>query len=382
MDYEKIQAILNEVKPIVEENKKCRIEKWKNGDFFNIFSILKMETDEVKTHSAFLAELLNPKGSHGQGNIFIDEFVKNILHINNLDTKNADVTVEYSIGQIAKDYKQGGRIDILIRFHKPDFLILIENKIDAGDQPYQLFRYNSFAIETKKPYKLLYLTKDGHTPSELSIGEKCKKQYWDCISYSRNIKKWLTDCLVLIKSSAVAEMIKQYVSLINKITNQDMGSNMEEQLTTLMLNNLDETLIIMDNKAAFDYYIYDEFKDQMNKLAKECKCELKWEGEIWDSGTDQFIYFVPFSFPNTKIGFGKENGHEVFFYIENNKNENAQKLNCFSEDADKNYPYGWEWFKYNEWNSETIKAIHNGELKNYMKKCIEEILNDSNFPKN
>ena len=64
MDYEKIQAILNEVKPIVEENKKCRIEKWKNGDFFNIFSILKMETDEVKTHSAFLAELLNPKGSH------------------------------------------------------------------------------------------------------------------------------------------------------------------------------------------------------------------------------------------------------------------------------------------------------------------------------
>ena len=382
MDYEKIQAILNEVKPIVEKNKKCRIEKWKNGDFFNIFSILKMETDEVKTHSAFLAELLNPKGSHGQGNIFIDEFVKNILHINNLDTKNAEVTVEYSIGQIAKDYKQGGRIDILIRFHKPDFLILIENKIDAGDQPYQLFRYNSFAIETKKPYKLLYLTKDGHTPSLVSIGGKCKKQYWDCISYSRNIKNWLTDCLVLIKSSAVAEMVKQYVSLINKITNQDMESNMEEQLTTLMLNNLDETLIIMDNKAAFDDYIYDEFKDQMNKLAKECKCELKWEGEIWYSGTDQFIYFVPFSFPNTKIGFGKENGHEVFFYIENNKNENAQKLNCFSEDALKNYPYGWEWFKYKEWNSETIKAIHNGKLKNYMKKCIEEILNDSNFPKN
>lgn len=382
MDYKKIQAILNEVKPIVEKNKKYRIEKLKNGDFFNIFSILNIETDEVKTHSAFLAELLNPKGSHGQGNIFIDKFVKNILNVNNLDTKNAEVTVEYSIGQITEDYKQGGRIDILIKFHKPDFLILIENKIDAGDQPYQLFRYNSFAIKTKKPYKLLYLTKDGHTPSLVSIGGKCKKQYWDCISYSRNIKNWLTDCLVLIKSSAVAEMVKQYVSLINKITNQDMESNMEEQLTTLMLNNLDETLIIMDNKAAFDAYIYDEFKDQMNKLAKECKCELKWEGEIWDSGTDQFIYFVPFSFPNTKIGFGKENGHEVFFYIENNKNENAQKLNCFSEDALKNYPYGWEWFKYKEWNSETIKAIHNGELKNYMKKCIEEILNDSNFPKN
>ncbi|MBO5606876.1 MAG: PD-(D/E)XK nuclease family protein [Treponema sp.] len=29
-------------------------------------------------------------------------------------------------------------------------MIPIENKIDSGDQPYQLFRYNSFAIETKK----------------------------------------------------------------------------------------------------------------------------------------------------------------------------------------------------------------------------------------
>ena len=60
-------------------------------------------------------------------------------------------------------------------------------------------------------------------------------------------------------------MIKQYVSLINKITNQDMESHMEEQLTTLMLNNLDETLIIMDNKAAFDDYIYDDFNENISE---------------------------------------------------------------------------------------------------------------------
>lgn len=382
MGLQKIQSLLNATKPIIEENKKLRLEKRKNGDFFNIFSILKMETDEVKTHSAFLAELLNPRGTHGQGNIFINEFVKSILHINDLDTENAEVNVEYSIGPVSKDYKQGGRIDILIRFRKPDFLILIENKIDAGDQPYQLFRYNSFATNSKKPYKLLYLTKDGHKPSDLSIGTEDGKQYWDSLSYSRNIKKWLSDCVVLIKSSAVSEMIKQYIGLINKITNQDMESTMKEQLTNLMLNNLEETLAIMDNKTAFDDYIYDEFKGQMYELAKECKCELKWEGEIWNPGTYQFIYFVPNEYPNTRIYFGKENGQEVFFSIENNKNKTAEKLNCFSEDSDKYYPYGWEWFKYREWNSETIKAIHSGELKSYMQKCIEDILIDSNFPKN
>ena len=41
------------------------------GENFNIFKILKMETKEVKTHSAFLAELLNPKGSNGQIDVLI-----------------------------------------------------------------------------------------------------------------------------------------------------------------------------------------------------------------------------------------------------------------------------------------------------------------------
>ena len=110
MDYEKIQAILNEVKPIVEENKKCRIEKWKNGDFFNIFSILKMETDEVKTHSAFLAELLNPKGSHGQGNIFIDEFVKYKEQLDSINKSYLDEVVNALVSAHADMVTANGRV--------------------------------------------------------------------------------------------------------------------------------------------------------------------------------------------------------------------------------------------------------------------------------
>ena len=35
------------------------------GENFNIFSVLKMDSKEVRMHSAFIGELLNPKGSHG-----------------------------------------------------------------------------------------------------------------------------------------------------------------------------------------------------------------------------------------------------------------------------------------------------------------------------
>lgn len=45
------------------------------GEEFNIFRILKLESSEVRMHSAFLAELLNPKGSHGQKDTFLKLFI-------------------------------------------------------------------------------------------------------------------------------------------------------------------------------------------------------------------------------------------------------------------------------------------------------------------
>lgn len=44
------------------------------GEHFNLFSVLKIESRENNTHSAFLAELLDPKGCHLQGSIFLKLF--------------------------------------------------------------------------------------------------------------------------------------------------------------------------------------------------------------------------------------------------------------------------------------------------------------------
>lgn len=47
-----------------------------NGENFNIFSILGLESNENRKHSNFIAALLNPKSTHGQSNIFLDLFIK------------------------------------------------------------------------------------------------------------------------------------------------------------------------------------------------------------------------------------------------------------------------------------------------------------------
>ena len=388
MDEIKVESFLAGVKPIVEENERRRKEKEKKGDFFNIFSILKAETDEVKTHSAFLAELLKPNGTHGQGALFLDNFLKMIVSDEDLITENAKVNIESSIGPISEDYKSGGRLDILIQLPKSNYIILIENKIDAGDQPYQLLRYNKYAKETKCKYKLLYLTKDGHDPSETSTGKIEDEPFWECISYSQDIKNWLKFCLENIaNASPVVETIRQYIGLIDKITNQTMEIEMSEKLTKLMIDNLEETLAVLDNKENFENEIYEDFEkqmkdlaDEMNKLAGEKKYEFKPDGNIFRWSGEQNLYFILKDYPNLKICFGRAKGN-ILFYSVRKDGKNQKQLTCFSEPPEELYPYGWDHLKYNEWNSETIRAIHNGELKAYMKKCITDIINDPNFPK-
>ena len=134
-----LENLLNQIGAILKGYKRIIAN---SSDNYNIFKILNLQTDEVNLHSLFLAELMNPKGSHNKGNIFLKEFLISIStelkDIIDLDTIN--VTVEKFIGPISKDKTTGGRIDILIE-DKNGNCIIIENKIYAGDQEKQLLRY-------------------------------------------------------------------------------------------------------------------------------------------------------------------------------------------------------------------------------------------------
>ena len=114
------------------------------GENFNVFSVMSMESDERFTHSAIIGELLNPKGSHSQGSVFLKLFVEEISslkEIENFDFENAKVIIEEHIGLIDEKYSKGGFIDIVLKDNNN--VIVIENKIYAGYQKNQLVRYLS-----------------------------------------------------------------------------------------------------------------------------------------------------------------------------------------------------------------------------------------------
>ena len=120
-----------------------------SGENFNVFRILGLESSEVRMHSAFLGELLNPAGSHGLGATFLGLFLETMNQklshetegFPKFNTAAARLTVEHDIGRVAADYQTGGRIDIYLE--SDGEYIFIENKIYAGDQQNQLGRYQA-----------------------------------------------------------------------------------------------------------------------------------------------------------------------------------------------------------------------------------------------
>lgn len=235
---EKIENLLLSTGRIMAHQEEIKHLK---GEGFNVFSILGMESKENETHSAFLGELINPRGSHLCGTVFLERFLELVNHDAEFDIATASLILEKHIGTRDDELKTGGRIDIYL-IDKMGNTISIENKIYAGDQFAQIERYVNHNKERNTVY---YLTLYGKKATNYSSGEFEDGQHYHCISYQSTIVQWLKTCL---KESAeqpiLRESIRQYEILIKKLTNQLADSKMEQEVIDLIGNNYREAKII------------------------------------------------------------------------------------------------------------------------------------------
>ena len=246
---EQFKKLLQDVNIILQKEKVKKEESRKRGERFNMFEMLGVAHYEV-THSKIIAGFLNPHGSHGQGCLFLQLFLKTISDETGLDFSQIKVHTEYSIGE-------NGRIDILIE-DGSNHGIIIENKIYAVDQPEQLIRYNAFAqTEVKyENYTIYYLTLDGSEASN----DSAKGVTYECVSYSEHIVNWLQRC---INESATMPLIRetlvQYLNHIKQLTNQDMDSMNTEELMKIMVAHPECVAAICNAQESYKQYVYCTF---------------------------------------------------------------------------------------------------------------------------
>lgn len=217
-----------------------------NGELFNLYSLLGIEHRENETHSVLLADLLSPKGSHGQKDKFLQLFFET-LGVKVENTEFAKVSREYYIGKIDDNYTKGGRIDILIEIGEKKWLI--ENKLYAPDQKNQLERYHQkFPNAT-----IIYLTLDGkeyYQKVDFDIGY---------ISYEITIIKWLEKIQNEINNKEyLSNSIKQYFNLIKNITFNGFTQEMEKNIQDKIIKSAENL------ESAFE--IYNNYENAIKRL--------------------------------------------------------------------------------------------------------------------
>lgn len=270
---EKVTQLITEANEVVKE---CELEKIQSGESFNIFSILDMERNENKTHSRFLSELLNPKGSHLKGNVFLKLFLETINHDSPKDFEEATVITNHYIGNVNLEKTTGGFIDIYIESKSRKNAITIENKIYAEDQESQIERYCKY----KKDYnKVYYLTLLGDEPSEFSKGTLVSGIDYYIISYKEHIVHWLEKCIeecMYEYDSILKATIRQYIILIKKLTNT-MGKKEEYEILNLILENFDSAQKI---KGGLDDSLSKFNNDFINEIIEALQINLKDDYEV------------------------------------------------------------------------------------------------------
>jgi len=262
---------------------------------FNIFTALHKAHDERRLHSRFISVLLQPKGSHGFNSDFLELFIKNINVSSsimetdsNLDKDSEEseaaqkkqlvkfkITPDTIVFPAENDKKENNNIDILIIDRVNKQAIIVENKIYAGDSEgaggKQLERYISHVVDEIENIPIdnvavIYLTLDGHNPSDDSVGKYYGKKDIILCSYEHSIIPWLEDCLTLTaRAPFLRESILQYIKLIKKMTT-DSSTEEERKAYRNLIGESNENM-----QAA--YKLHQNFK------------HIKWHA-VWDFWND------------------------------------------------------------------------------------------------
>lgn len=288
----------------------------------NIFEILGVSDYEIR-HSHFLAWLFEPKGSHGIGDYFLKRFLLDIFQ-DERSCKNV-IDIHELLNEDIILHREKFNIDILIEFNTT--IIVIENKIHAGEGEDQLQRYKESVIKDYPNKKLIfvYLTKYGD--------ESSLSKFYIEVSYQNHILEYLND-LIQYRSESIQEHTLIYLKdYVNNLKNNIMKQNEVNVLAEKIYRQHQELFdFIIANKPdcyqAFRVLLTDFFESKGYVIGSEQRGYVRFTTEKlsnsfssiqtnkipWES-REPFLFEI----------FFKHKGNFLFMATTSSSNEEVKK---------------------------------------------------------
>ena len=367
----------------VIENFRLQREKTElyDSNRFNPFQFLR--TDEMGL-SKILAFLLDPTETHGQGDLFLNSFLKFINKHQFLAYKKVNI---YREKTTKKTTKENRRHDIFIEGlldNKIAWVISIENKLQgAVDREDQM---NDYAIDLKnyvsESYFLIYLPIFSNNPPEISISEKVWAELMSdkkaMVLSASMLIQWLDNTVI------IAPAVKQFCNDFKKFLSEDIMGNTQNsnELIECLINNdkaLFSALTVLETRET----LYEKL---MAMLVEQLKIRFNWYTKLininFECGEDESfnkkgygLYIGNDDF-GVCIYFNKKGLSDAYYGVYANKDNlfnNMTKIfhdfiieNNFDEPFDVFPLSKWLEDEYEVWDAKVLSKIPSGELASYI----------------
>lgn len=246
-------------------------------------------------HTSLISDLLNPKGKHSNGGVFLKAFIevalskdrdesagfarffKQLQGFNDEDYSDAVVEKEFQIRD-TKDPLIYGRIDVFIRFASKKINLVLENKIYSSEGVDQLKRYDGYCKTLEEDFSILYLTLHGDVPTS------SKGIDYVSLSYDKQIEKWLEQCSKLTNDNALKEGLNAYKNMLHTKFFDSKYERLMKEITDFIINQPNKELLkhqveIKDALIPVRNYYRDEFfRKVVDRLRKKYQVEIVNEG--------------------------------------------------------------------------------------------------------
>lgn len=363
---------------------------------FNSFNFWRPGENKV---SEILAFFLDPRASHGQGNIFLGKFIKCIGMNNVVQQKLLKLLENNEPVQVYCEYgiSSGRRIDILIIFGNDKYALAIENKLWAKDQDQQLYDYHEFLIKRFKGEQcLLYLTPYSKEPTEISLSKKylielLEQEYLRLIGYEEHIidcvKEWSLHC----RAERVRSFLLDFEQYLKQEITGEKFMNEHQIISSYILNSCQNIEAAVKVYRAFDEIKVEVLRKFLGLLTEELSKRLP-DYEVKSLSEKAFNIEIKNQRWSNRVIFGIKDfdADRVHFSVKAEMPA-AQNLYSFLKEELKGRFNEYNWWHdlkdpYNKWDKdvESIVAFSQGKpnealiymVDNLVKisECIEKFL--------
>lgn len=246
------------------------------------FSLFRYLRDDELGLSAIFADLLDPHGSHGQGGLFLDLFIKR------LEGEHAWMKPSLDWRVVTEKQAHGQRrIDIYMESMAG--LIGIENKPWAADQDRQLADYADFLEKQAagRPWMLIYL--GNSSPAQNSIGadqmDALRRDGRMALLSFYQIVGWLSDCAAHSRSLVVRVFLEELAKFVRTDINEEMDMSEAGEVVAEVRKSresIEAAFAIGNALKAVKKSLLVDFRGRLEAMSIDHGFKVQW-----DSGMDE-----------------------------------------------------------------------------------------------